>query len=342
MSFSDLSREVRDLIYHALLCPSDGIRIHLDEKYRMRKLGGVQTSSDGYTDSWNYREEEDEEQEEGDGDAYSDSWGNSNSDASAVTPVPTAILNVSRQIRQEAIEVFYGCNRFTFDNSADITLRFLKCLRPSSRRRIKHIGFAGWSTCGDESAFADWWHILCRFICRHMSLYTVTFQVPRDSVYGIDETKEARRVPHDDWYMWSVVERMTEVLMARKIERLRLGYSATLEICVRGEYARYLHRASHKDATPKEFPHENPLEQLNSITRLRCPQNQDRLLTESSEAEDLEKDLDEGRPQKGVSLDTLQADQQDRQQKVEFVVAYEEDPYGDVGSVLVLTRPKAC
>ena len=341
MSFSDLSREVRDLIYHALLCPSDGIAISLGEKSRMRKLRGVQTSSDGYTDSWDYREEEDEEQEEGDGDADSDRWGNSNSDASAVTPVHTAIFSVSRQIRQEAIEVFYGCNRFTFESSADITLRFLKCLRPSSRRRIKHIGFAGWSTCGDDSAFADWWHILCRFICRHMSLHTVTFVVPRDSVYGIDETKEAGRAPHDDWYMWSVVERMTELLMARSIERLRLGYSATLGTCVREEYARYLDRASLKNVTPEEPIHENPLEKLKSMTRLRRSQDQDRSLKKSSEAEDPKKALAEGSPQKSVSLDTLQADQQDRQQKRDFVVAYEEDPRGDVGSVLVLTRPNA-
>ena len=338
MSFSDLSREVRDLIFHALLCPSDGIAIHLSEKYRMRKLRGVQTGSDGYTDSWDYRDEEEEEGDKGDGDASSDRWGNSNSDASAVTPVPTAIFSVSRQIRQEAIEVFYGCNRFTFDNSADITLRFLKCLRPSSRRRIKHIGFAGWSTCGDESAFAEWWHILGNFICRHMSLNTVTFLVPRDSDYGIDETKEARRAPHDDWYMWSVVERMTGLLMAGNIERLRLGYSATLGIRFQEEYDRYLHGASHKDATPKEPQHENPLEKLKSITRLRSPQNQDRSLMAG--AEDPKKAPAEGPPQKSVSLDTLQPDQQDRQQKRDFAVTYEKDPCGDVGSVLVLTRPK--
>lgn len=338
MSFSDLSREVRDLIYHALLCPSEGIGIHLSEKYRMRKLRGTQTSSDGYTDSWDYREEEEKEGDEGDGNANSDRWGNSNSDASAVTPVHTAVFSVSRQMRQEAIEVFYACNRFTFDNSADITLRFLKCLRPSSRRRIKHIGFAGWSTCGDESAFAEWWHILCKFICRHMSLHTVTFLVPRDSVYGIDETKEARRAPHDDWFMWSVVERVTGLLMAGNIERLRLGYSATLGVRFREEYDRCLHGASHKDLAPKEPQHENPLEKLKSVIRLRCPQYQDRSLTAG--AEDPRKGLAKGPPQKSVSLDTSQADRQDRQQDRDFVVTYEEDPYGDVGSVLVLTRPK--
>ena len=341
MSISDLSREVRDIIYHALLCPSDGISIHLSEKYRMRKLRGVQTTCIGNTDSWDYREEEEEDGEEGNGDANSDRWGTSNSDASAVTPVPTAIFSVSRHIRQEAIEVFYGCNRFTFDNSADITLRFLKCLRPSSRRRIKHIGFAGWSTCGDESAFAAWWQILCSFICRHMSLHTVTFLVPRDSVYGIDETKESRRAPHDDWYMWSVVERMMGLLMAGNIERLRLGYSATLGVRFREEYDRYLHSLSHKCATPEEPQHENPLEKLKSITRLSRPQYQDRSLMGSCGAEDPRKALAEGPPQKTVSLDILQADQRDRQRKRDFNVTYEEDPYGDVGSVLVLTRPKA-
>ena len=341
MSFSDLSREVRDLIYHSLLCPSDGISIQLSEKSRIRNLPGAQTSSDGYTDSWNYSEEEQDERDEGDEDANSDRWGNSNSDASAVNPVPTSIFSVSRQIRQEAIEVFYGCNRFTFDNSADITLRFLKCLRPSSRRQIKHIGFAGWSTCGDESAFADWWHILCKFICHHMSLHTVTFLVPRDSVYGIDETMEARRAPHDDWYLWSAVERMTGLLMAGNIERLRLGYSATLGIRFREEYDRYWHRASQKDAMPEELQHENPLEGLKSISRLRYPQNQDRLLMEPDGAEELKKALAEGPAQKSVPLDILQADRQDRQQKRDFAVTYEEDSYGDVGSVLVLTRPKA-
>lgn len=175
MSFSTLSREVRDLIYQALLCPPDGVRLHLSQRHRWRKYVLFKNPFPGGIDSGKDKEgegEEEKEDEEGVGD--SERWGTNNSDAVAATPVPTAIFSVDRQIRQEATEIFYGFNRFTFDTSADITLTFLKGLRPSSRRRIKHIGFAGWSTCGDEEVFADLWHSLCRLIFHHMSLRSVT------------------------------------------------------------------------------------------------------------------------------------------------------------------------
>ena len=39
MSFSDLSREIRNIIYHELLCPPDGVHLqHVDWDRRMRKF----------------------------------------------------------------------------------------------------------------------------------------------------------------------------------------------------------------------------------------------------------------------------------------------------------------
>ena len=39
MSFSDLSRELRNIIYYELLCPPDGVHLqHLDWDRRMKKF----------------------------------------------------------------------------------------------------------------------------------------------------------------------------------------------------------------------------------------------------------------------------------------------------------------
>ena len=64
-----------------------------------------------------------------------------NLDLSAIIPSSTAIFSVNNQLREEASEVFYGFNRFTFESSARAALHFLEGLRPSSRRHLKHIGF---------------------------------------------------------------------------------------------------------------------------------------------------------------------------------------------------------
>lgn len=101
----------------------------------MRKEEAATTTPHGYNNSGEdadeYNDDSGEEYgEEADGKDL-DRWGTSNSRASAVIPVPTAIFYVNHQIRQEATEVFYGFNRFTFDNDARTALKFLKAPAPA-------------------------------------------------------------------------------------------------------------------------------------------------------------------------------------------------------------------
>ena len=338
MSFSSLSREVRDLIYHALLCPLDGVKLHSDFKRWAKRGEAAKTTSHGCNNSGEDADEHVRGSGEEHGKAHSgkeiDRWGNSNSHASAVIAVPTAIFYVNHQIRQEATEVFYGSNRFTFDSNAGDILEFLKGLRPSSRQRIKHIGFAGGSMCADGYDCKRFWDPLSTFIGRHMSLRSVTIRRPHDIDHEIDETKEARPAPNEGWYWWPAVQLMAELLMAGKIEKLRVGYCATLKIRVPEEEEPQAIEAG-------QSHHENPLESLSSISNLRHPRPQDELDREWEEIEDFVRARREERSHKFPSILALYADQERRRQRYDFVVNQEDDPIGDVGTVLVLTRPTA-
>lgn len=316
MAFSALSLDIRNLIYHALLCPPDGVLLHHSDE------------------CWTQKEEDEEDWEfnwEG-GDFKR--RGFSYADASAVTSIPTAIFSVNRQIRQEATDVFYGFNRFTFENDARTTLKFLKDLRPSFRRRIKHIGFPHWSTSANDHSGTEYWAPLHDFIIHHMHVISVTIQVPRDLVHGIDEAKEARPAPDPEWYWWHAAQLLTGSLMAGKIQKVRLGYSATLQIRDPEEEAQYIEA--------EQAQHENPLENLSSISSLRYPHPRpdEECDREYHEHKDLSRAIDKGRPHKFASFRALRTDQLTRRRRFDFVVTREDDPIGDVGTVLVLTRPK--
>ena len=91
MSFSILAREIRDLIYHALLCPPAGIQLELGHERWSREDDYAYEDLDEEEDI----DEEEEEEEVGD----FDQRGISNLIPSAVTPIPTAIFHVNCQIR---------------------------------------------------------------------------------------------------------------------------------------------------------------------------------------------------------------------------------------------------
>lgn len=328
MSFSDLSREVRNLIYHELLSPPDGVNLHTN----WARLFTYERYSDSH-------EKEEEDLDEGkdktvdnkdEGLKATDRWGNSNSDASAVIPAPTAIFYVSHQIRQEASEVFYGSNRFTFDTSPRTALKFLKCLRPSFGRYIKSIGFTRMATSADDADCRACWEPLLAFISCRMSLNSVTVQVPRDNSHAIDKTKEIKQAPNPEWYWWPALRLLTASLMAGKIKQLRLSYLATLTTLESSE-------VQHKEA--KNSRYKVPVERLESISTLRYPRPFEEREREDLEQETLQSAVYEGRPHKVGSWDALLADQETRRQRFNFVVTREDDPIGDVGTVLMLTRP---
>lgn len=198
MSFSSLSREIRDLIYHALLCPPDGVHLHSDYKRRMGNGAVAKTTSRSINGYYYTRK-------------------------GAYEHVPPAIFCVNHQISQEVSEVFYRFNRFTFDSHARAALKFLKCLRPSSRQRIRDIAFACKSTSAKESDNTHFWEAVSEFIARHMSLRSVTIEVPHGYNYELDSTKEARPAPDENWYWWPAVRLMAELLLAGKIGELRIA-----------------------------------------------------------------------------------------------------------------------
>jgi len=100
-------REIRDKIYRELLCPPDGIKLHHDvhrcfrEQNRMKLEGEVDNIDIGWEDD-------------------------GPSEASAFSPLPTAILYINRQTAAEASEVLYRSNRFKFNISANCVLKFLE------------------------------------------------------------------------------------------------------------------------------------------------------------------------------------------------------------------------
>ena len=338
MSFSDLSREVRNIIYLELLCPPDGVNLQNDWDRRTRNAEEAWYNFDGHSDSHEDDEDLDEGKgkkvnDKGEGLKATDRWGNSDSDASAVTPVPTAIFYVSHQIRQEASEVFYGSNRFTFDTSPRTALNFLECLRPSFGRMIKHIGFTSWATSADDGDCRDGWEPLVGFISRRMSLNSVTVQVPRDNSHGIDKTKEIKQAPNPEWYWWPAPCLVTASVMAGNIKQLRLGYLATLTTLGLEEEVR------HKEAGGSRY--KDPMDRLESISILRYPQPDEEQEREHLEKKALLSAVEEGRADRFGAWEALLADQETRRQRFNFVVTREDNPIGDVGTVLILTRPTA-
>ena len=346
MSFSDLSRELRNIVYHGFLCPPDGVHLqHVDWDRRMRKFkADVFSIIDPGHDSSEEDENDDldgamqgnalEEWDESEMIyLWPEMWEKSSFDLSTLIPLPTAIFYLNKQIREEASEVFYGCNRFTFGSSAGAALGFLKGLRPSSRRHIKNLGFTRRSTAADDQDCTGSWGFLCDFIIHHMSINSVTIQAPRHRWLKIDESKPSRESPNIEWYWWPAPRLLIAALMAGKIQQLRIAYLATLRL---------------GDSIPKSQSQEaehlrrkDPLEDLETISNLRHPQPQEELEREALEGKALRSAIARGEPHKFDSMAALVADQKTRRQKFNFVVTREDDPVGDLGTVLVLTRPTA-
>ena len=343
MSFSDLSRELRNIIYYELLCPPDGV--HLQRVAWDRQMGKFKADAFSTIDHG-----DDESEEDGKDDLSVGTEGNevkeldesemiclwpkrgemSYLDLSAITPLPTAIFYVNHEIRKEANEVFYPHNRFTFDTSARAALHFLKGLRPSFRRHIKNLGFTRESTAADDRACTESWSSLCDFIIHHMSIDSVTIQVPRQQWLEIDKTKPAKDALGGEWYLWPAPRLLIAALMDGKIQQLRIAYSATLRLSDSIQDSRY-QEAEH-------LRHKDPVENLEAIHILRYPRPQEELDREALEGKALRSAIAGGQRHKFAAL---VADQETRRQRFNFVVTREDDPVGDLGTVFVLTRPTA-
>lgn len=215
-----------------------------------------------------------------------------------------------------------------------MALEFLTCLRSSFGRHIKSIGFTGtFTSIVDDTDCGEFWIPLLSFISRRMSLNSVTMQVPRDASHAIDETKEMKRAPDPEWYEWWALGLLTASLMAGTIKQLRLSYLATLVTLDSSEDAQL------KQA--KDSRYKDPMDKLESISRLRYPHYWKEQERERLEDEEWRSALAEGRSHRFDSWEAFRDHQYARRERLNFVVTREDDPIGDVGTVLVLTRPTA-
>lgn len=297
MSFSALSREVRNLIYRALLCPPDGIRLRDSLELRLDK------PDDEY---------DDDDEDEG--------------HMVSIIPVGTSIFHVNRQIGQEATEILYGFNRFTFRAHPGEAMEFLKDLPSGSLRQIKNIGFTRRATCADDGDCKDYWEPLCDFITSHMHLSSVTIEVPWEPGQGT----RVRGVLDGEWYWWPAAKLLRGLLMAGKIQKLRLGYNVALPRKIRTM------EEEDQSTDAAQSPPEDPLEGLNAISNLR---EEDGLTMDETTA--FMNDARERGESRSSAWIALAAEREKRMQRFDFVVTREDDPVGDVGTVLVLTKPKS-
>lgn len=151
-------REIRDKIYRELLCPPDGIRLHHDVQRWFR--------------------EQDRKKLEKEVDNIEIGWDDDGpSEASAFSPLPTAILYINRHIAAEASEVLYRSNRFKFDISAGSVLKFLRTLSLKTRLLINDIAFDVGSTAAHNRDNERFWEPLSYYIGNHMHVTEVTIRI---------------------------------------------------------------------------------------------------------------------------------------------------------------------
>ena len=116
--------------------------------------------------------------------------------------------------------------------------------------------------------------------------------------------------------------------MAGTIQKVRIGYYGTLKIRAPGEEA----WCQHEDSL-------ECLENLDSVQFLRYPRSSEERGRESCERRDFMRARNEGQLHKFTSRGALEADLLTRRQRFDFTVARENDTIGEVGTVLVFTRP---
>jgi len=258
-----------------------------------------------------YLDEEDEDSE------FDDSEGDEFDKASSVAFLPVATVYVDNRLRREA------SNRFTFDVDAKHAVRFLASLPEISRQQIKDLGFTRTSTAADDADCTQHWQELCDFISGHMQLASVTIQIPRDTTHPIDKSKEVQQPPDSEWFWWPAVKGLTKILMEGKIQTLRLGYSATLI------------NFNFDDTGDSDIP----LNDLSAIEILRYNHPEEEQRRESDEFTEYRAAAKNGLSRKFNPISALMEDQLKRRQRLDFVVSREDNPVGDVGTVLILTRP---
>lgn len=167
-----------------------------------------------------------------------------------------------------------------------------------------------------------------------MRLTSVTIQVPLDLNHTVDKSKETIHTLDSERYWWPAVTALTKLLMDGKIQSLRLAYGAT-----------YLNRKMGEDESSgfrgvtrsnDDFDNE---EQFTAINNIRYSRPSDDFERCEQEFRGFYNNIDFNDPQEKGKFDALERAQKKRGQRLNFVVNRVDSPPGDIGTVLVLTRP---
>jgi len=335
VSFLDLSREVRDQIYHEVLYSPHGIRLHDDRdktwaedgtEDERRLEGGWMESFDSFNEKYlrDVRAEIKGGYDDGDDDNDLDDIPGVPYGITTDHQISTSILYVNRQIYVEASQVLYVSNRITFDIGAVYAIRFLKSLPATRRSHIRHLGFGRHSTAADDYNCTKHWKPLCTYIKRHLQISSVTVQIPHDSRKNINRNKRQGKQVYMDFFWWPAAFALRDMLMDKKISELRLAHAQT-----------YLLDDSEEDAEVEVDECD-----FKALSLLQYPRRDKEMQRERRERQEYRRAEREGRSRAFQSLDALKEDQEDRRERLDFVARREDDTLGDFGTVLVLTRRK--
>ena len=328
MSLLKIPFGIRCRIYNELLRPPHG-DVSLDWDFqrgeRIRETSGPERDSEWNPELWvnpdfagngDTKEDVDE--------TISSLWDEcgASSDLASTVPLHTSIMSVNRMIYAEARPVLYS-NRFTFKTSPENIIGFFKGLSNPARLEIKHIKFGTGSTAADDYSVRDYWKPLLSFITCYTRVSSVTIRVPDDMNHSIDTKKERGRKLNGEWYWFPACKGLRDLLLEGKIQRLRLTYDAT--------YLPAPERECNAGTRDEEL--------FSAVDDLRHPRSKAEVTRERKEIADFMQARDEGRSHRFDSWAALERHQEVQRERLDFVVTREDDCPGDIGTVLVLTRP---
>lgn len=233
MSFLGLPREIRDQIYHETLCPPQGIILNYINMGQLERKLAQQKNNSKSPDV----DEENEELSLENGDYPFRT-------ATADPPIHNSLLFDNRQTSEEALQILYCHNRFTFNVTPKEVTKFFNSSDPLAKELITNIGFGIGSTFAFDDGVREGWKPLCSFISRHLHIHTASILIPSDEDHITDNSKEIQRAPDAKGFWEPAVRDLFKLLLGGNIQKLRLCYCET--------YVKYEHQQGMVDCS-REF-----------------------------------------------------------------------------------------
>jgi len=216
--------------------------------------------------------------------------------------------------------------------------QILRTFSLKTRLLINDIAFYVGSIAADNRDNERFWEPLSDYIGDNLHVTEVTIRLPHDMNHEIDESKESKGIFDQEWYFWPAVDQLAMLLMGGKIQKLRLAYGATY--LVREHSEEDSEEAESGEGNQSgEYDPWNGDEEFAAIERLRYPMPENEHIRELQEMRASYEGLDEGEPQLYEPWGALVRKHKQRRYRRKFILGREDNPAGDVGTVLVLTWP---